>query len=305
MNRRAGSRAALLLGATAVGSGMLLLGAPLGCQRSAPGRASPSPSASTDASPPPPAEAFEPSPLAPGERRPLVIFLHGLGGSGAQLFHFAQLAELGRAHRLFVVAPDGTRDHAGRRFWNAGAACCDFDRLAVGDVARLEALIDWWRAHRAVDASRVYVAGFSNGGFMAHRLACAAANRIAAVASVGGAAPDPRIACAGGVADRRARGARRRRRRGPLRRGAGVRRAGAGFVPVGAGRDPRLGRSPRLSRPRGRRAGDGPSPAARRRLPRRRRRRALDCPGRRPRAAIAGAGRGDRGFLQRWSKPQR
>jgi polyhydroxybutyrate depolymerase len=178
---------------------MVVLGAPIGCHRPPPSRASTttsSPPSSSSDLPPLPAETFEPAPLAPGERRPLLIFLHGLGGSGAQLFQFAQLADLGRARRLFVVAPDGTRDRAGRRFWNAGAACCDFDGLPVDDDGRLAALIDWWRAHRAVDPSRIYVAGFSNGGFMAHRLACTAGDRIAAVASIGGAAPDAGASCA-------------------------------------------------------------------------------------------------------------
>ena len=139
---------------------------------------------------------FEPSPLAPGERRPLVILLHGLGGSGAHLFQAGRLGELARAHRLFVVAPDGTPDRARRLFWNAGDACCNFDRLAIDDVARLRALIDEWRARPGVDPARVYVVGFSNGGFMAHRLACDAADRIAAVASIAGAAPDPAFGAA-------------------------------------------------------------------------------------------------------------
>jgi polyhydroxybutyrate depolymerase len=156
--------------------------------------------ASSSSSSPPlpsPGEVFEPVPLAPGELRPLVILLHGLGGSGAELFKAGRLGELARAHRLFVVAPDGTPDRARRLFWNAGDACCNFDRLAIDDVARLRALIDEWRARPGVDPARVYVVGFSNGGFMAHRLACDAADRIAAVASIAGAAPDPDVRCGG------------------------------------------------------------------------------------------------------------
>ncbi len=173
----------------------LVLGAsPPGCRRPRQDVASSSSSPS-----PSPGEVFEPLPLAPGELRPLVILLHGLGGSGSELFHAGRLGELARAHRLFVVAPDGTPDRAGRLFWNAGDACCNFDRLAIDDVARLRALIDEWRARPGVDPARVYVVGFSNGGFMAHRLACDAADRIAAVASIAGAAPDPGVRCGGGA----------------------------------------------------------------------------------------------------------
>lgn len=106
------------------------------------------------------------------------------------------LKEFGRRHRVFVVAPDGSKDSKGRRFWNASPACCDFDGRGVDDVGRLAALIDAWRGRPDVDAKRIYVVGHSNGGFMAHRLACELADRIAAVASVGGAGPSEGQRCA-------------------------------------------------------------------------------------------------------------
>jgi polyhydroxybutyrate depolymerase len=152
--------------------------------------------ASSPAASPLASERFEPAPIAAGETLPLVIFLHGLGGSAARLFQSARLGDFGRAHRAFVVAPDGTRDRSERRFWNAGAACCNMDRIPVDDVARLTALVDTWRARPGVDPRRVYVVGFSNGGFMAHRLACAAGDRLAAVASIAGAGPEPDEPCA-------------------------------------------------------------------------------------------------------------
>ena len=80
----------------------------------------------------------------PGERRPLLIFLHGLGGSGAEALANPTLRALAEEGRMVVVAPDGTLDRQGRRFWNAGPACCNFDGKAVNDVARLEALIAHW-----------------------------------------------------------------------------------------------------------------------------------------------------------------
>jgi polyhydroxybutyrate depolymerase len=123
----------------------------------------------------------------PGERRPLLIFLHGLGGSGAEALANPTLRALAEEGRMVVVAPDGTLDRQGRRFWNAGPACCNFDGKAVNDVARLEALIAHWLERPEIDPARVYVVGFSNGGFMAHRLACFMDDRLAAVVSIGGA----------------------------------------------------------------------------------------------------------------------
>jgi polyhydroxybutyrate depolymerase len=140
-------------------------------------------------------QRYEPAGLAPGERRPLLLFLHGLGASGKIAFSGLNLQELGRRERVHIVAPDGNVDSKGRRFWNAHPACCDFDRQGVDDVARLGGLLSELGADPHVDPARVYVVGYSNGGFMAQRLACELGDRIAAVASIAGAGPEPGVSC--------------------------------------------------------------------------------------------------------------
>jgi len=158
----------------------------------------PTRSDSTAASAPlivPAAQIFQPSALAKGERRPLLIFLHGLGASGKTAFDVLHLAAFGARERVFVVAPDGSVDRQKRQFWNAGDACCNFDRRDIDDVARLSQLIDAWRARPDVDSNRIYVTGHSNGGFMTERLACALGDRITAAASLAGAAPPMTQAC--------------------------------------------------------------------------------------------------------------
>ncbi len=134
--------------------------------------------------------------LAPGERRPLLVFLHGLGGSGKEALANPDLRALAERGRMVLVAPDGTFDHAGRRFWNAGPACCNFDDKAVNDVARLQALISRWLERPEIDPARAYVVGFSNGGFMAHRLACLMDDQLTAVVSISGAGRVNDEACA-------------------------------------------------------------------------------------------------------------
>ena len=133
---------------------------------------------------------------APDERLPLLLYLHGLGGSGSEALASPDLRALAQRHRMVLVAPDGNLDREGRRFWNAGGACCNFDGKAVNDVARLEALLFHWTQRPEIDPARVYVVGFSNGGFMAHRLACYMDDRLAAIVSIGGAGRAPEEACA-------------------------------------------------------------------------------------------------------------
>lgn len=143
-----------------------------------------------------PAHVLVPDKRSPGERLPLLLYLHGLGGSGADAIRDPAVANLARRARMIVVAPDGDVDSQGRRFWNAGAACCNFDRAPVDDVARLTALIDDWRKRPEIDPRRIYVLGFSNGGFMAHLLGCRISDRLTAVVSIAGAGTDPKLPCA-------------------------------------------------------------------------------------------------------------
>jgi polyhydroxybutyrate depolymerase len=117
-----------------------------------------------------------------------VLLLHGYSGSGSSIARNFAMPELGERRRFVWAAPDGTMDKHGARFWNTGPACCDFDRLGVDHVTALRAILDEARAHPSVDPNRLYVIGYSNGGFMAQRLACEVAP-LAGVASIAGMAP--------------------------------------------------------------------------------------------------------------------
>jgi len=129
-----------------------------------------------------------PDVVAAGSGRvPFILLLHGYGGTGqsiAQHFGFGTLAS---TNRFVFLAPDGVADRNRARFWNAGPACCDFDGRRPDHVRELGAIVAAAREHPKIDPDRVFVVGYSNGGFMAHRLACDVPG-IAGIASVAGAA---------------------------------------------------------------------------------------------------------------------
>jgi polyhydroxybutyrate depolymerase len=116
---------------------------------------------------------------------PLVLLLHGYTMSGAiQESYFAMGAATDRLGHLLAM-PDGRTDSLGNRFWDAGP-CCGDARSGDDDVTYLLAVLDDMAERYAVDAERVYAVGFSNGGFMAHRLACEHPERFAGIASFAG-----------------------------------------------------------------------------------------------------------------------
>ncbi len=124
----------------------------------------------------------------PAVPAPLVVMLHGYSSSGpdaeSSIFHLTPSSD---AQGFLYALPDGTVDSAGNRFWNATDACCNFYGSTVDDVAYLNAVLDDIATKYAVDRTRVFFGGHSNGAMMAQVLACRSAKRIAAVFSYAGA----------------------------------------------------------------------------------------------------------------------
>ncbi len=152
-----------------------------------------------------PFDVYVPSLYDPGgDALPVVVFLHGGGGNsiqtqattchGGDLNDPSCLHSLGDREGFLTVYPNGTsaRLLPDLRTWNAGGggdyACASgyACELGVDDVAYIGAVLDEVEAEFHVDASRVYVMGFSNGAAMTHRLGCEMSDRIAAIAPVSG-----------------------------------------------------------------------------------------------------------------------
>ncbi len=117
-----------------------------------------------------------------------VIDLHGLDSNGpaqATLSGFRQLAD----REGFVVAePSGPVGLLGVTGWEIAA----LDEPDRDDAAAIDQLIDRLLNDHCVDPDRIFVAGFSNGGFLAAELACRPGSRVAAIMAVAGFhAPEP------------------------------------------------------------------------------------------------------------------
>ncbi|MEZ5235757.1 MAG: alpha/beta fold hydrolase [Acidimicrobiales bacterium] len=129
-------------------------------------------------------------PVAGAPPAPLLLALHGGGGTGTQFEQQSRFDELAEANGFLVAYPDGTgigRFERGR-VWNAGRCC---GPAADGsddpdDVAFLAAVIDDIASGHAVDRDRVVITGHSNGSMMALRFACERADLVAGVASQAG-----------------------------------------------------------------------------------------------------------------------
>ncbi len=134
-----------------------------------------------------PVPVHVPAGYDPSKPAPLVMMLHGYSSSSTITEWYFPMSTLADVDGFFYVAPNGTVDRYGARFWNATDACCDVEGVGVDDVAYLAALVAEIQGAYAIDPKRIYVMGHSNGGFMAHRLACDRPDVFAAIVSYAGA----------------------------------------------------------------------------------------------------------------------
>ncbi len=111
---------------------------------------------------------------------PLLFVLHGSAGSGEDMMVVTQrgFERIADKEKIVVVYPDALE-----RRWNEQDGTVD-------DAAFLLAVADKLISDGLVDRKRVYLAGISNGGMMAQRMACEHADRVAGIASVAGSLPE-------------------------------------------------------------------------------------------------------------------
>ena len=114
-------------------------------------------------------------------RVPLLMVLHGLFLDPATAEASTGLDRVADMDDVALVYPQGLNGS-----WNAGTCCDTSSRNRVDDVGFLTHVVDLVDTLQPIDRNRVYVAGFSNGGMMALRAACARPDVFAAAASVAG-----------------------------------------------------------------------------------------------------------------------
>jgi len=129
------------------------------------------------------AKIHVPASYDPTAPTPVVINLHGLSYTGEGQAGISKMIAKSDRAGFIAIHPNGTGVPRG---WNAGDCCNPAAGSGVDDTAFISALIDEATAKLCVDDTRVYATGLSNGGFLAHRLGCELADKIAAFSAVAG-----------------------------------------------------------------------------------------------------------------------
>jgi polyhydroxybutyrate depolymerase len=120
-----------------------------------------------------------------GKSVPLLVALHPALSDGAGMEKLTRFDALADRYGFIVAYPDGVD-----RRWNAGRCCGRPMEENINDVGFIDDMVDQIEANYAIDTSRKYVAGFSNGAFLAHHIACVEPDAFTAYAVTGGAITD-------------------------------------------------------------------------------------------------------------------
>lgn len=131
-----------------------------------------------------------PASYDPARGAMLVLNYHGFSSNAAEQVLLTGMNAAADANDFIVAYPDGLGSG-----WNSGDCCSELQPPNVDDVQFTRDLLARIESQYCVDPKRVYATGFSNGGFMAHLLACELSGVFAAVAPVSGVLGVPPTSC--------------------------------------------------------------------------------------------------------------
>lgn len=136
---------------------------------------------------------YAPPAVNQGEPLPLLIVLHGGGGSGRKMQRALGFDAYANERGFYVAYPDAyqppnTRENA---HWNDGRGTEVSALYGVDDAQFLVEMVAEIGRQAPLDTSRVYVTGASNGGMMSYRLGCETQGVFAGIAPVIANIPEP------------------------------------------------------------------------------------------------------------------
>ena len=125
---------------------------------------------------------YTPSSWNGTDELPLLIVLHGLTQTAGGIMSITEFNTIAEDNNFIVVYPDGINNA-----WNADM---NVSVSQEDDLGFIEELAMRFQTDFNTDPYRQYLCGFSNGGFMSHKIACESSMCFAGLATVSGGMSD-------------------------------------------------------------------------------------------------------------------
>ncbi len=121
---------------------------------------------------------YKPSTWDASQELPLLIVLHGLTQTAAGIMEITNFNTIAEENNFIVCYPDGNNNA-----WNANM---NVSVSSTDDKGFIEKITAYFRLNFNTNPQKQYLCGFSNGGFMSHKMACESEDCFAAIATVSG-----------------------------------------------------------------------------------------------------------------------
>jgi len=137
---------------------------------------------------------YVPSAYERGSKLPLVIMLHGGGGTAEAVMKETGWTDMAEKNVFIAAFPDALARDPSRpssfrnnpQAWNDGSGRFS-KQNGADDVLFIKLMVEQISSNYGIDSTRVFAAGFSNGASMAFRLGAELSSVFAAIAPVAGA----------------------------------------------------------------------------------------------------------------------
>lgn len=138
---------------------------------------------------------FVPSKYEKSNPLPLVVMLHGMGGTAANAINETHWSVRAEVDSFIVAYPEATRPDPSAppslrknpQAWNDGSGRFHASEEHIDDVGFIAKMLDRIESDYSIDPKRIFVTGFSNGASMTFRIGAELTARIAAIAPSAGA----------------------------------------------------------------------------------------------------------------------
>jgi polyhydroxybutyrate depolymerase len=114
------------------------------------------------------------------EKDGVALFLHGAPGQASKVMDIFDAKMIANKHNLVAISPEGIESTWG--WLSVNSKSTD----ANADVDYLSELLTKIKSEHNINSDKVYVFGYSAGGFMAYKLACEIPEQITAIVSLAG-----------------------------------------------------------------------------------------------------------------------
>ncbi len=127
---------------------------------------------------------YVPETCTPDEKWPLVVVMHGRGGTAETFFDISCMSNVARERRFIAVFPQAAiHQQKPNGLKNVLLWCGAYDGTPIDDVHFVRTMVDDIKQRLPIDSGRVYACGQSSGGMMTDVLCNCASDIFAACAS--------------------------------------------------------------------------------------------------------------------------